>query len=146
MNAINLENFPTLSIDDLESITLGKYQISQSISYISEHFQQERFSIFVCSIEPTIIRTKIQSRHKSQKTYFTYVKYQPNGSGPEAIEGWTCNCANGLRTIGCCVHVTSVIAYLSHFRFSSQLFHPAKHLSSMFKEGQPVINDDSEEE
>ena len=146
MDAIELKDFPRLSVSDLENITLGKYQISQSLSYISEHFNMEQFSIFVCTIEPNIIRTKIQSRHISRKTYWVYVQYVPNGTGPESIEGWACSCANGLRVIGCCVHSTSVIAYLSCFRYQSRTFQPAKHLNDLFKEAQPIINNDSEED
>ena len=145
LNEASLSDFPVLSIDQLELLTLGKYQLSQAISYIAEHLEM-KIPIMVYVIEPTILYTQFQSRHISSKHHKTFIKYEPNGTSEKSILGWTCSCQNGLRTIGCCVHVTSTLMYLSHSRYQSKIFQSANKLMELFRSGQPVINDDSDED
>ena len=146
INESEIHDFPELTNDDLRLFTLGSYQIAQSISYISEHFEANDFPILVSKVERNIIFVKMQSRHISSKKYNVFIRYEPEGSGVDSILEWTCNCQNGLRTLGCCVHIASVVAYLSNLRFESREYHPAKKLNNLFKDGQPTINEDSDEE
>ena len=113
LNEAALEDFPKLTENDLEILTLGKYQIAQSLAYISEHYDNH-FPLSVSKIESDIILVKIQSRHISSKKYNVFIRYIPNSNSIDGIKGWTSNCQNGLRTVGCCVHVCSVVYYLSY--------------------------------
>ena len=44
------------------------------------------------------------------------------------IKAYVCSCRNGLRTSGCCVHVATLIYYLTHARYHS-FNSPATHLN-----------------
>ena len=71
LNEAALEDFPKLTENDLEILTLGKYQIAQSLAYISEHYDNH-FPLSVSKIESDIILVKIQSRHTVlDKSMFT---------------------------------------------------------------------------
>ena len=82
----------------------------------------------------------------SSKKYNVFIRYIPNSNSIDGIKGWTSNCQNGLRTVGCCVHVCSVVYYLSYLRYQNEIFEPARHFMSLFQKGQAVLNDDSDED
>ena len=60
----------------------------------------------------------------------------------------TCECANGLRTVGCCLHFAAITYYLTYARYLSRIVRPAEALIKLFnvEKGNPVINDDSDED
>lgn len=97
---------------------------------------------------PEIIKVEVRSRHISRKTYHTYVHYTPNGNGYKAIRRYYCQCANGMRTVGCCSHSTAIIYYLSNGRYRSKILKPAEVLMEYFHKTSitTVINDDSDED
>ena len=139
-------DFPILTTLELKKLMLGEYQLSQAISYISEHMKEDEFPLKACTSEKNILQIEIRSRHKSAKYYKILIKYEPNGMGEKSITGWSCTCPNGLRTIGSCVHICAVILYLSNTKYNSNQFHPAKKLTELFLSGVVVLNEDSEEE
>ncbi|VVC90380.1 unnamed protein product [Leptidea sinapis] len=67
-------------------------------------------------INPMLLRAKIKSRHSSGKTYFVFIVTERGNRGGEAIISYYCNCIVGLRTVGCCSHVMSIIWYLGYAR------------------------------
>ena len=56
-------------------------------------------------------------------TIITYgrIKYDQNGEGYDAITGYMCRCKIGLRTIGTCCHVASVLWYLGYARHTESM-------------------------
>ena len=46
--------------------------------------------------------------------YRVYCKYKSNIENLESIESWYCTRKTGLRTVGCCSHVASIIYYIAH--------------------------------
>lgn len=66
----------------------------------------------------------------------------------DAIKGYYCDCANGLRTIGSCSHIAALVYYLSYGRYLSQMIRPAEILTNMFaiENVCPVIDEDSDED
>ena len=48
------------------------------------------------------------------------------------IKAYCCSCKNGLRTVGCCEHVMSVLWYLGHARHLPTISQPAEHLNNFF--------------
>lgn len=86
----NIE-FPELTIDDLELIALGTYQIKQAKSYVGEHLRAHGlYSLEVCrdtapleglfnNSQPFIIRGRIKSKHIASKSYSHTL---------QLIEGW----------------------------------------------------------
>lgn len=109
-------DFPKLSMDDLQRITLGSYQISIAERYIQTHLRENNdFGIFIHREMGGMIRARIQSRFASSKTHDAWVKFDGK-SGHESIKGLYCTCKVGERTLGCCSHLTTVLRYLGFER------------------------------
>jgi hypothetical protein len=109
LDLLDIKDFPKLSLDDIKSnITLGSYQLTQSLSYIGEHLNNGKYEILLKKIDENkgskIICSLIQSRHSNANKYKAYVKYKPLVTTVESIESYYCTCKNGLRTVGCCSH------------------------------------------
>lgn len=98
--------------------------------------------------DKSILKCEVQSRHISRKKYRCYVKYVPNAIGRSGIEEYVCDCANGLRTVGCCAHVATIIYFLGHARYLSRIIRPAQILTNLFsvQSVEPVIEEDSDED
>ncbi|KAJ8685115.1 hypothetical protein QAD02_020908 [Eretmocerus hayati] len=94
---------------------------------------------------PVTIRFEVRSRHMNRRMYECFIKYGDQYVDIRAILGYYCECANGLRTVGCCSHVASMVYYLSQARYLSQIIRPAQILGLIFEhEGlERVIADDS---
>ena len=69
-----------------------------------------------------ILRYDVQSRHINSKQYKCYVEYIPYKNEIGGIKDYSCNCANGKRTVGICGHFASIIFFLSYARFESKNF------------------------
>lgn len=109
-NEQSVPDFPTLTMDDLKRLTLGTYQLKIAEKYIEHHLKgDDQFGIFVHREVDNIIRAKIQSRFSKSKNHNTWVKFDQNESGFDAIKGLYCSCKVGERTLGCCNHLTSVV-------------------------------------
>lgn len=117
--------FPRLSMDELILFACGTYQIRQARSYVGEHFRFHGIYTLEVSRDqiprlegtnPLLLRAKIKSRHSSGKTYFVFIVIERNMNGREAITSYCCNCIVGLRTVGCCSHVMSILWYLGYAR------------------------------
>ena len=92
----------------------------------------------------TILKCEVKSRHINRKVYKCYVHYASNTIGCGGIKEYVCDCANGLRTVGCCAHVATIIYFLSHARYLSKIIRPAQILTNLFhvEKVEPVINED----
>jgi hypothetical protein len=126
----SIKDFPKLDLKTLTTkITLGTYQLRQSLGYLTEHISESgRYSIEIFSDNKSIfdentrlLKTRIQSRHSNATKYNSYITYSPTtnsvANDSNSIKDWICSCKNGRRTVGCCSHVASVIYYLSHGRY-----------------------------
>jgi hypothetical protein len=124
MDENSCPEFPKLSEQDLRFITLGSYQLSKASAYATEHIKGTgRYKFQVCTDTdmPGLLRVNIQSRHKSHTQYKVYIKYDQNGEGYDAITGYMCRCKIGLRTVGTCCHVASVLWYLGYARHTESI-------------------------
>lgn len=104
--------FPKLSIEDMEDITLGVYQIGLAKRYATLHMKNStNFEIKLNSEFPNIVRAKIESRFTANKAHDLWIEYSsdPNDEGADAIKGFYCKCKQGARTLGCCSHICTVI-------------------------------------
>jgi hypothetical protein len=150
-----LDDFPHLSEEDLRSITLGSYQLRQARSYYAEHIKTDgRYVIEVCKHvgplsltshgfsvgDPMLIRGRIQSRHRSATKYFVYIlidraiEIDEDKDGVDSVSGYSCSCPNGLRTVGCCAHIATVLWYLGFARHESEILIPAEFLNNVCEE------------
>jgi hypothetical protein len=119
LEASHIPGFPVLTEAEIaEHITFGKYQIRQARSYMDEHLNSRGDCDFSRSRygdddDNRVVHVKVQSRHKSNVVYRTFVEFDTTKSMPwEKITGWYCTCTSGARTMGCCAHVTTVIWWL----------------------------------
>lgn len=98
--------------------------------------------------DTNVLKFKVPSRHISRTTYRCFIRYKPNSIGISGVTEYTCECANGRRTVGCCSHIAAVIYYLSHACYLSRIFKPAEILTDVFNKNRfiPVIDSDSDED
>lgn len=127
----NLSLFPKLSYQDLKLISQGTYQIKQARSYCQLHLKRNN-NIFVLNIcdpnqtrnscaqflpqssNPLLVMVTFASRYTSSKKHATYVLLNMNANNDYEIKSYCCSCKNGLRTLGCCSHVMTIIWYTLH--------------------------------
>jgi hypothetical protein len=83
-----------------------------------------------------IVYAIMRSRHCVGQKYNVYIKYQPKSNNIKGIESWYCTCKAGMRTVGCCSHVASIVYFLSHGKYLENIPNPGSRFSSIF----PVSN------
>lgn len=113
-------DFPRLSLEDLEGITFGPYQIKLAKRYTKLHVQKKgQFEILLNTEVPGVIRARLESRFSSNKDHQLWVEYDPNITGIDSITGFFCRCKQGARVVGCCAHICCVLWYLAYERHSA---------------------------
>ena len=144
--ASHFQGFPRLSEEKIEEeITFGTYQLKQAQHYTDEHMEASgKFELFLHQANPGLIRGRLQSRHKSSTKYFLWVQYANN-----LVNGWYCQCKAGMRTLGCCAHVATIIWFLGYGRY--QGYKPSKSLMKSWKkvidaDGQPDSDEESSDD
>ncbi|CAF3659116.1 unnamed protein product [Rotaria socialis] len=109
----SVKDFPRMTFNELNDLTLGTFQLKQAKKYAVEHLSNNgSFNIKIAKQRDDLIRAQILSRHKSATLYDVWVQYNKN-----EILGWYCRCPNGCRVVGCCSHIASVIWFLSFARY-----------------------------
>lgn len=158
----NQATFPKLSYADLKSISLGIYQINQAKLYAYDHMRvnNNQFTLDTFSVEyaefwqnfqtennnPVLLMLNIKSRFVSARQYRTFVLYDSNAHGSNAILGYYCSCKNGLRTVGCCSHTMTVIYFLGFAQYNGGVREPSPHLRNVFNRRQADEPDTDVEE
>lgn len=137
-DAAAITDFPRLSIEEIEKITDGRYQLFQAWSYIADHKRANgKFEIMICKEcsvfgDLKMVFAKIQSRHIKRTQYRTYVMYTPSSTSEVQtamkVHGCYCTCKNGARTVGCCSHSACIIYYLSHGMYMEYQKNPAPNM------------------
>lgn len=153
LDANTITDFPRIDRVTLKKkITLGTYQLKQSLSYLAEHqLENGNFTIEVFSDKKRILdsksrllRARFQSRHSGATKYKSYITYMPNGNSRKSITGWLCSCKIGLRTVGCCSHIASIIYQLSYGKYNESN-NPAASLQSIFPVAAVVESSDEDD-
>ena len=90
-----IDDFPLLLESTIQKeITIGSYQLRQSLSYLAEHFNTNgKYLIFGNKESQLIgdsklIHMQFQSRHSNRTKYKTYIKYFPNQNDSNSIQGF----------------------------------------------------------
>jgi hypothetical protein len=118
-------DFPELSIEHLRRLLFGTYQIKQSKTYVEEHLDSN--GNYIIELEGSgddILRCTIRSRHSNAVKYNVWIQYALIG---EPIRARYCKCKAGAWIIGCCVHVASIIWYLSFTRHNNFISSQGRH-------------------
>jgi len=81
--------------------------------------------------DPMLIRGKIQSRFRSSAQHFVYILIDRAEEGIDSVSSYTCSCPQGLRTVGCCAHIATVLWYLGYARHLPEIPIPADFLNDV---------------
>lgn len=129
-----IEDFPILTVDELKLFFTGSYQLIQAVYYLAEIVDDDDTieGGFYNYKGRHILRYEVQSRHKNSKQYKCYIEYTPYKNDIDGIKDYSCDCANGKRTVGTCGHLASIIFFLSYARFESKIIRPAEFLNNIF--------------
>ena len=153
LTSADLLDFPELTERELVVFFTGTYQLSQATSYLAEILNTDTNTLkvqFLKTSTPanTLVKFEVQSRHINRKQYRCYMQYQPENNTLDGIQGYYCECGNGLRTVGSCSHIAALIYYLSNLRYAARIVKPAEVLTRLFhhESVDPVIQSDSEED
>ncbi|CAH2100483.1 unnamed protein product [Euphydryas editha] len=121
--------------------------LKQKYHLLDQKFDNKMLPRFVKD-QTNVLKAQVQSRHIGRKVYRCFIEYKPDTIGWSGILRYCCECANGLRTIGCCSHVAAIIFYLAHARYLAKIPRPAEILNSLFNKDNitTVIDEDSEED
>ena len=135
------ESFPTLTLDDIRSLTLGikllqqklmkyflflgVYQLKRARSYAEENSDTTDltnpnvdFPVEECTQEGAedIVRIRFKSAHKISCSYHTYIQFDST-----RVIAWYCICPAGAQIIGCCSHVAAAIWFLGYERYQTTI-------------------------
>lgn len=79
--------------------------------------------------EPEFLRVKVGFCYRNRTRHQLWISYLPNVAVENAlIRGYYCTCMTGARTLGTCVHVTSVLWYLGYARHNNDVNCPSQEL------------------
>lgn len=108
------------------------------LCYYCPNHVTERFFADVIRVRdvdaPVLVFTRMASRFMSRKSHDIYVLADAAKNGPDAIIGYSCDCKNGLRTVGCCSHVATTIYYLGYARHNGGIMPVAGHVDRFFEQ------------
>lgn len=143
----DFDGLPALQSIHLIRIALGKYQIKQAESYCSQHIKRkgkfevysfpdelckEHFAAFYTEeCKPILLLVQLDSRYRNRKYYNTFVLVNANSREEDAVLGYCCECYNGLRTVGCCSHVMTLIWFTLYIK-NRDIPNPAGFLDKFF--------------
>lgn len=111
----HVEGFPKLSLEDIEDITLGVYQITNATFYAEEHIKAEGdFKVHVHKERGNHFLVVMKSRFRTGIKHHIFVEVE--GDNLLTVGRYYCTCRSGARTMGCCSHVATVIWYMGYRR------------------------------
>ncbi|XP_066595448.1 uncharacterized protein [Prorops nasuta] len=149
ISSSDLLDFPEITEKDLIILFSGTYQYKQAISYLAEMMDDSNnITIQFVKDKSNILKALVQSRHMSRKIYRCFIEYNRNSIGYYGVKRYCCECANGLRTVGCCSHIAAIIYYLAYGRYLSNIPRPAEVLNDLFNKDHVdvIIDQDSDED
>ena len=133
-------DFPEMTERDLKVLFTGIYQLSQAVSYLGGMINEDgQIRLEYVKVLSDVLKLQVQPRHISKKSYGCFVKYEPNTIGISELLEYTCDYANGSRTVGCCSHIAIIVYYLAHAKYLSKILKPAKILSKMIQQNSIVL-------
>lgn len=156
-------NFPRLLEEQLRMYCCGTYQIRMVRSYYQKHIQVtgdfafeiakestnidfSKYEIPVLASDAQLLQIRVQSRHKRSLQYFTFVLIDSSKSELHAIVRHTCGCKVGLRVVGCCSHIATILWYFGYARYLPEVQLPSPHLTNYFLNEMDELQDSDDED
>lgn len=152
---------PNLTLNDLELVSFGPYQIQQGQLYLSNQLYQNdkkldvhrffhddvtRFcqNLFTSDSQPMLLMICLKSRFESAKSHRVFVMIDVIKAGLQSVLHYCCSCKVGKRTAGCCSHVMALLFYVCHAPSNGGVREISKHLNNLFDE--EMIEDEEYDE
>lgn len=129
-----LADFPHLTLEYLEDLTAGVYQLSLAPAYVQDKMNRdddESFQFDQRIQEPGLIRIRIYSRFSRATKHQLWIAYQvceEIDDDEEPISSYYCTCKAGARTLGCCAHIAAVLWFLGYARYQQNVAFPPTFL------------------
>ena len=132
ISTISLHDFPVLCPEDIRQLTIGTYQLKLCPSYIAYRMGERDDSLKVWFNRDfsDLLRVRMDSRHRSGKSYQMWISFQPGSAGVQSIHGWLCMCPVGSRVVGTCCHIASVLWFLGYARHLDHISWPAEQVGN----------------
>lgn len=144
LDAVQLIDFPELTLEYLRDLTIGVYRIKLAPSYVQDKLQrdaEEEFQIEMLRAanrtpERGLLRVRVYSRFHDRTTHQLWIAYVPNGDlddeqedqNEELVLGYYCTCQSGSRIVGTCAHITSVLWFLGYARHEENVHYPSTRM------------------
>lgn len=143
LNEFHAPLFPILTLEYLQELTVGIYQLGLAPSYIQDKLQREGTEVFEfdeLQNEEGLIRVRIGSRFRNNTIHQLWVSFQVRNENEcenedyNPIQSYYCTCKSGARTLGMCAHVASILWYLGYARHQPQVKYPTTALLDKVKD------------
>ena len=124
----SVPDFSKMSERDLEIFFTRSYQLPQSVSYLAEILREDNsIAVNIHRDDSNVLKFEVPSRHIKRTTYRCFVDYMPiSAEQAGKIRRYSCECANGKRTAGCCSHAAAVVFYVPFSCAASRLHHQTR--------------------
>lgn len=128
-----LIDFPELTFEYLQYLTLGTYQLLLASSYIQDTLLREEnvFQVDVHAVEPGFIRFRLYSLFRNNTIHQQWIAYVTGNDNDDeeenSIISYYCACRTGARTLSTCAHIASILWYLGFARYQQQVKYQEYH-------------------
>ncbi|CAH1106001.1 unnamed protein product [Psylliodes chrysocephalus] len=148
MDTVHLMEFPQLTLEYLQDLTTGVYQVNLAPSYVQDKLQRDADEKFQFEMlrgennlpERGLLRVRVYSRFRNATKHQLCITVKPNDEiegneedyefnrNEEPIFGYYCTCPSDARTVGTCVYVASVLWFLGYARHEANIRYPSTSL------------------
>lgn len=102
------EIIPSYTLEDLRQFAFGPYPLKLANPYLY-HSRDFKFYTHKSPKYPNVIKvTGMKSRYKSNKNHLVFINFEDTLMNSMCC----CTCKSGLRTVGACVHIISVLYFI----------------------------------
>lgn len=145
-----LPDFPQLTLEYLENLTAGVYQLGLAPAYVQDKIirdEEDSFQFDQRLLEPGLIRIRLYSRFSRRTKHQLWIAYAAVVEDEEVdvedgrILSYYCTCKAGARTLGSCAHVAAVLWYLGYARHQVNVAYPSTILLD-YIENARIIEED----
>lgn len=122
-----LIDFPELTFEYLQDLTLGIYQLLLASSYIQDTLLRKEnvFQVDMHTVEPGFVRFRLYSRFRNNTIHQQWIAHVTGDDNDDEEEnpimGYYCTCRTGARTLGMCAHIASILWYLCKTSTTGQI-------------------------
>lgn len=133
----NILDFLEMTERDLKILKIlftGSYQLDQALYLVEMVDKDGKLKLEYVKDQSNVLKLESSiSSYFSNSIYSIYrcfLRYKSNSIGVSGLTHYTCECANGKRSVGCCSHIIAIVYYLFHARYLSTIFKPTDKVAN----------------